>query len=87
MRLLQRIDGEAISTQFRPYGDVRVAGHQSGEPVDEILQELSRNLVADMAVLVDQIRLEGDGGLAAQDDHAEAGHDRTRMLAHRRAGD
>ena len=43
----------------------RQSRHQMRKAVDEIRQELSRALVADIAVLVDQVRLEGDIGFAA----------------------
>ena len=57
------------------------------EAVDEALQEFLRALVADIAVIVDQVRLERDVGFAAEQSHAEAEHDRAQMLLHQRAAD
>jgi hypothetical protein len=60
---------------------------QRREPVDEALQEFPRGLVADRALGVDQVRLERDIGLAAEQDHAEADHDRAQMLLRQRGAD
>src|SRR5262249_41055115 len=57
------------------------------EAVDEILQKFLGAVVADSTLVVDQIRLEGDVGLAAKEDHAKADHHRTEMLLRQGAAD
>ena len=60
---------------------------QVGEAVDEALQEFLRALVADIALIVEQVRLELDVGFAAEQRHAEAEHDGAQIGLHQRGAD
>jgi hypothetical protein len=69
--------------------------HERGELIDESLQEFPRAIVVDVAIIINEIRLERDVDVAALQDRAETKHNRPEMLlrqrranrAARRAGD